>query len=139
MTDIIFIILCTVGSLATLLAAIGVLRMPDFYMRLSVTVKASTIGSGLLMVCAAMYFSVPDVTNRAIAIVLFLILTAPVAGHLIGRAAYMSKTKLWKDSKLDEMEGMYDAENHLASEKKQLEDVEEKNSNPNNIESETKV
>lgn len=124
MTDILFIILCTVGSLATLLAAIGILRMPDFYMRLSVAVKASTIGSGLLMICAAMYFSVPDVTNRAIAIVLFLVLTAPVAGHLIGRAAYMGKTKLWEDSEMDELKGMYDKDNHLASERKETETIE---------------
>ena len=123
MTDILFIIICTIGSLATLLAAIGILRMPDFYMRLSVTVKASTIGSGLLLICAAMYFAVPDVTNRAIAIVLFLVLTAPVAGHLIGRAAYMGKTRMWEDSELDELKGMYDKDNHLASELKKAETV----------------
>ncbi len=128
MTDILFIILCTIGSLVTLVAAVGILRMPDFYMRLSVTVKASTIGSGLLLLCAAMYFNVPDVTNRAMAIVLFLILTAPVAGHMIGRAAYMGKAKLWKDSKLDELEGMYDEDHHLRSgqSKKELQASDEK-------------
>lgn len=125
MTDILFIILCTVGSLVTLVAAVGILRMPDFYMRLSVTVKASTIGSGLLLLCAAMYFNVPDVTNRAMAIVLFLILTAPVAGHMIGRAAYMGKTKLWKESKLDELEGMYDEDHHLRSEQDKKEEKPE--------------
>ncbi|HLU18214.1 MAG TPA: monovalent cation/H(+) antiporter subunit G [Edaphocola sp.] len=119
MTNIIFIILCIVGTLATVFSALGILRMPDFYSRLSVTVKASTLGTGLLLICAAMYFAVPDVTNRAIAIVLFLILTSPVAGHMIARAAYMSKTKMWEGSKLDEMEGMYDEESHLASEKKE--------------------
>lgn len=132
MTDVIFIILCTIGSLATLVAAIGVLRMPDFYTRLSVTVKASTIGSGLLLVSAALYFSVPDVTNRAVAIVLFLILTAPVAAHMIGRAAYMGRTKLWKESKLDELEGMYDEDHHLRSEQPEKEEPEgdEKKADP---------
>ena len=132
MTDVIFIILCTIGSLATLVAAIGVLRMPDFYTRLSVTVKASTIGSGLLLVSAALYFSVPDVTNRAVAIVLFLILTAPVAAHMIGRAAYMGRTKLWKESQLDELEGMYDEDHHLRSEqpKKGEQGEGEKNADP---------
>lgn len=118
MISIIIIILCTIGSIVSLIAAIGILRMPDFYMRLSVTVKASTLGVGLILISAALYFKAPDVTNRTMAIVLFLILTAPVAGHMIGRSAYQIKTKLWKENKIDELEGMYEEDNHLRSEAK---------------------
>ncbi|HEY8387414.1 MAG TPA: monovalent cation/H(+) antiporter subunit G [Parasegetibacter sp.] len=102
MTNVIICILATIGALATLFASIGILRMPDFYLRLSVTVKASTLGIGLLLVCASIYFSEVYVTTKAIAIIFFLVLTAPVGAHMIARTAYRSGIVRWKDTYVDE-------------------------------------
>lgn len=116
MIEILIGILCTIGALAILIAAIGILRMPDFYLRLSVTVKAATLGGGLLLLCAAFYF--PDevsVTTKAMAIIFFLTLTAPVAAHLIARAAYFIGTEKWKGTVRDDLAGMYDKETHELS------------------------
>ena len=121
MIDIILAILSTVGSLAILFASIGILRMPDFYLRLSVTVKASTLGVGLLLICAAIMFPDVSVTTKAIAIIFFLVITAPIAAHMIGRAAYFTGTPLWKGTITDELAGMYNQETH------------ELESNPDNI------
>ncbi len=113
MIDLILAILSTVGALSIFFASIGVLRMPDFYLRLSVTVKASTLGVGLLLICAAIMF--PDdisVTTKSIAIIFFLILTAPIAAHMIGRAAYVTGTPLWKGTVIDQLQGMYNTEKH---------------------------
>ncbi|GHE43289.1 monovalent cation/H(+) antiporter subunit G [Sphingobacterium griseoflavum] len=124
MIDIILAIISTIGVLSILFASIGILRMPDFYLRLSVTVKASTLGVGLLLICAAIMFPDVSVTTKAIAIIFFLIITAPIAAHMIGRAAYFTGTPLWKDTVIDELEGMYNEETHeLESE----EDEAEKN------------
>lgn len=112
MTDLIIGILSTVGVMAILVAAIGILRMPDFYLRLSVTVKAATLGSGLLLFSLAIFFPQVSVTTKALAIGFFLLLTAPVAAHMIGRAAYVIGTSLWKGTIRDDLEGMYDKENH---------------------------
>lgn len=118
MIDVIIAVLSTVGALAILVAAIGILRMPDFYLRLSVTVKAATLGTGLFLICCAIIFPQVSVTTKAFAIVFFLIMTAPVAAHMIARAAYVIGTSLWKGTVLDELEGMYDEETHtLKSEK----------------------
>ena len=38
-------------------------------------------------------------------IIFFLLLTAPVAAHLIGRAAYRTGTPLWERTVLDEWQG----------------------------------
>lgn len=106
-------VLCTIGTLAILIAAIGILRMPDFYLRLSVTVKAATLGGGLLLLCTAFYFPEEvSVTTKALAIIFFLTLTAPVAAHLIGRAAYFIGTEQWKGTVRDDLAGMYDKETH---------------------------
>lgn len=108
MTDIIIGLLSTIGALAILFASIGILRMPDFYLRLSVTVKAATLGVGLLLICAAIVFPDVSVTAQAIAIIFFLLLTAPVAAHMIGRAAYRSGISIWKDTFIDELDGAHE-------------------------------
>ncbi len=113
MIDILIGTLCTIGAVAILIAAVGILRMPDFYLRLSVTVKAATLGGGLLLLSAAFYF--PDevsVTTKALAIIFFLVLTAPVAAHLIARTAYLIKTDQWKGTIQDDLAGKYDEETH---------------------------
>ena len=108
MTDILIAIFSTIGALAILFASIGILRMPDFYLRLSVTVKASTLGVGLLLVCAAFTFSDVSVTTKAMAIIFFLILTAPVAAHMIGKTAYHTGVEIWKDTIVDELKDFYE-------------------------------
>jgi multicomponent Na+:H+ antiporter subunit G len=113
MMDIVIGVLSTIGAFACLFASIGILRMPDFYLRLSVTVKAATMGVGLLLLGTAIYFPESSVTTKAFAIIFFLILTAPVSAHMIGRAAYFTGTPLWKGTLLDDMDGMYDKEKHI--------------------------
>jgi multicomponent Na+:H+ antiporter subunit G len=119
MKDIAVIILTSIGSIAILFASIGIVRMPDFFLRLSVTVKASTLGVGLLLAAAATVFPEIFVTTKAIAIGFFLLLTGPVAAHMIGRASYLSGIALWKGTQIDELDGMYDDEHNLQSKKKE--------------------
>lgn len=103
MTDILIMILSTLGALFILVASVGIYKMPDFYSRLSVTIKAATLGVGAILIAAALYFAEFSVTTKTISIIFFLFLTAPVAGYLIGKVAYVNGTKLWKHSIIDEM------------------------------------
>jgi multicomponent Na+:H+ antiporter subunit G len=112
MNDILIMILCTAAALVILIAAIGIVRMPDFYLRLSVTIKAATLGTGLLLLAAALFFGDISVNTKAIAIGFFLLLTTPVAGHMISRAAHFIGVKQWKGSVLDELKGKYDRSTH---------------------------
>ncbi len=112
MIDIIIMILSGIGALFILMAAIGFVRMPDFFLRLSVTTKAATLGNGLILGSAALYFYEVSVTSRVFAIILFVMLTAPVAAHMIGRTAYFIGTKMWEGSVIDELDGMYEQDTH---------------------------
>jgi multicomponent Na+:H+ antiporter subunit G len=112
MTDFWIITLSTAGALFALLAAVGILRMPDFYMRVSVTTKAATLGVGLILVAAAFAFKSFSVTSRVLAIIVFILLTAPVGAHMIGRAAYFIGVALWKKTKSDDLKGKYDKRSH---------------------------
>ena len=120
MINIIIGILSTVGAFAIFFASLGILRMPDFYLRLSVTVKAATLGVGLLLFCAAIIFPDISVSTKALAITFFLIITSPIAAHMIGRAAYFTGTPLWKETIVDELNGMYDKETHELKNEKQV-------------------
>ena len=108
MINALIMLLSSIGAIAILLASIGMLRMPDLYLRLSVTTKAATLGVGLILVGAAFYFQNVGVTSRVLAIIFFITVTAPVSAQLIGRAAYLIKTKMWQHTVIDELEGMYD-------------------------------
>lgn len=130
MTEILVMIFSTIGSLAILIAAIGIFRMPDFYLRLSVTVKAATLGTGFLLLATCLFFGEISVNTKSLAIILFLVLTAPVAAHLIARAAYFSGTKLWDKTLIDEMKGMYDKETGILRSGEE-DDEQEKDASPN--------
>ncbi|MCH8555049.1 MAG: monovalent cation/H(+) antiporter subunit G [Schleiferiaceae bacterium] len=112
MTDILIIVFSSLGALFILIAAVGLLKMPDFYLRVSVTTKAVTLGVGLILSAAAVSFSSFNVTTRVIAIIIFIILTAPVAAHMIGRAAYFIGIKMWDKSVMDDLEGKYHRNSH---------------------------
>ncbi len=112
MIDIIIAFLGTIGVLFIFLAAVGFIRMPDTYLRMCVTTKASTLGSGLILLSAAVFFGESGVISRVIAIILFLFLTVPVGAHLIARVSYFIGVKLWKGTVMDELKGKYDKQSH---------------------------
>jgi len=77
-----------IGSAFCLLAAIGVLRFPDLYTRMHAATKAGPVGAGFVLLAIAVASLDASVAMRALAGIGFLILTAPVAAHLLARAAY---------------------------------------------------
>lgn len=95
--------LLIVGSLFTLLGSVGVVRMPDLFTRLQASTKAGTLGVGFLMIAAALHFGDAGAVVRSLLVVLFLFLTAPVAAHIIARAAYSVKIPLWDRTDIDEL------------------------------------
>lgn len=107
MTSIIIAVLATLGAIFVLLAGVGILRMPDTYLRMAVTTKAATLGVGLLLLAAAIYFNDLSTTTRVLAIIVFILLTAPVGAHLIGRASYIVGNELWTKSVMDDLKGKY--------------------------------
>jgi multicomponent Na+:H+ antiporter subunit G len=112
MTEIISGIFLLLGSIFILLSAIGILKMPDLFTRMSATTKASTLGIGLVLIGTAIFWGDIGIAARALSIIIFLLLTAPVAAQIIGRAAYFDKVPLWEKTHIDELKGKYDEESH---------------------------
>jgi len=101
-----------VGALFMLLAAVGVLRMPDLFTRMQASTKAATLGVGCILLGVTLHFDTLAVTTRALAVIAFVFLTAPVAAHMIARAAYFVGVPLWEGTVIDELRGHYNRETH---------------------------
>ncbi|HSF31183.1 MAG TPA: monovalent cation/H(+) antiporter subunit G [Candidatus Tectomicrobia bacterium] len=102
-----------VGVTFILVAAIGVVRMPDLLMRLHCSTKSATLGVSCIMLGAALHFSDFAIWARMLAVIAFVFATAPVAAHVLGRAAYCSGVPLWSGTLSDELRGRYSDETHL--------------------------
>ena len=102
MTDVMTAVVWIAGSAFALLAAVGVLRMPDVFTRMQASTKASTLGLGCLLIGAALQLGDIASVIRVLSIAAFTLLTTPVAAHVIARAAYLAEVPLWKGTVLDE-------------------------------------
>jgi multicomponent Na+:H+ antiporter subunit G len=93
--------LVLMGGFFCFVAGLGILRLPDVLIRMHASTKAGTLGAGLILGAAAVHFGDTTTTTRAVAAILFLLLTAPVAAHMIGRAAFKVGVPLW-NTKIEE-------------------------------------
>jgi multicomponent Na+:H+ antiporter subunit G len=91
------------GCSFALLAGVGLQRFDDVFARMHAATKAITLG--LLLVVAGAAFTMGDVGDVAklglVAVLQFV--TAPVAAHMVGRAAYRSGTELSPKTVVDEL------------------------------------
>ncbi len=112
MREIVVLIFISTGAFFIITAAIGIVRMPDLFLRMSASAKAGTLGMGLILTGVAIHFNLFSITTRSVAIIFFLLLTAPIAAHMIGRAAYFDGVPLWSGTKFDELKSHYHLSTH---------------------------
>lgn len=110
--DIVKGVLVMIGCIFMLLAAVGILRMPDLFTRLQVTSKASVLGMTCILLATAIHFVEPAVTARAVVIIVFAVLTMPVAAHMLARAGYTTNVPLSIETVVNELAGHYDPTTH---------------------------
>lgn len=79
--------LIVVGGAFGLIAAIGIVRFPDIYCRLHASAKAGAFGAALVLIGAAILKASGGMVIRAVLLVVFFYITAPLASHLLARAA----------------------------------------------------
>ena len=77
-----------IGGLFVLIGAIGMVRFPDFYMRLHAPTKATTLGVGGILVASVVdTWLQGQLVISEVLIVLFVFITAPVSANLMAKAA----------------------------------------------------
>jgi monovalent cation/proton antiporter MnhG/PhaG subunit len=106
--EIIAALLLVAGASVVALAALGVARLPDPFSRMHAAAKAGVAGAGLLLLGTGLAFGTTGAILTAVAAVAFLVLTAPLASHALGRAAYVAGAPLGAASVADALSGVLD-------------------------------
>ncbi len=102
------VLLVLFGSIISVISAFGLIKLPDVYTRSHAATKSSTLAVLACLSGAFIYFWSHDgyVSIRLILGIIFVFITAPVAGHLICRAAYRSRVPLAENSGEDELKAI---------------------------------
>ncbi len=108
MLQIIGAVIVVSGSLVLLIAAIGLLRMPDAYNRIQVGTKASTLGIALIMIGLALV--IPSWVGKFITILLFVMLTNPISSNVLMRASHKVGEPLSSITVIDKLKDDEDLE-----------------------------
>lgn len=106
--EILAALLLVGGAAVVALAALGVARLPDPFSRMHAAAKAGVAGAGLLLLGAGLAFGTTAAMLTALAAVAFLLMTAPIASHALGRAAYVAGAPLGAASVADGLSGILD-------------------------------
>jgi multicomponent Na+:H+ antiporter subunit G len=101
MTEWLAAALLVLGSFLMLIAAIGVVRMPDIYSRSHAAAKAASFGVLLLVAAAALVHR--SVLLESALVVVLVYLTAPVASHMIARSAFRTGQPFWEGTTVNEL------------------------------------
>lgn len=81
------LLLATIGVIFTAVSSIGVLRLPDVYMRMQAAGKATTIGISCVLLAAGFHYGEWTLVRMLILLLLFFI-TGPIATSAMAHAAY---------------------------------------------------
>ncbi|HKK74555.1 MAG TPA: monovalent cation/H(+) antiporter subunit G [Saprospiraceae bacterium] len=102
--DIISAIFLLGGSGFMLIASIGMLRFPDFYIRNSASTKAVVLGVLLILLGVGIHYNDTLVFLEIFAILFFIFLISPLSAHIVSRAAVISNVKFWEKTNLEELD-----------------------------------
>lgn len=105
MIDGLVSLLVVLGAALVLIACLGIVRLPDLYTRMHASTKPATLGVSLIVAALAIHAGELGIAVRAVLIVLFFLLTAPVAAHRLGHAAYRAGVPRWSGTVRDDLAG----------------------------------
>ncbi len=100
-------ILLLFGGTFILIGSLGLLKLPDFFMRLHGPTKATTLGMASILIAAMVFFanSETGLSVKEILITIFLLITAPISGYMLIKSAIHHKLKPKEGTKgLDDIE-----------------------------------
>jgi len=89
------------GGAFTLIGAIGLARLPDFFTRLHGPTKATTVGVGAIVISSVIYFSTlgQGIGIEEFLITAFLFMTAPVSANFLAKAAMHLKVNTTENTR----------------------------------------
>lgn len=111
-TEIVTSVFVLTGSILVFLSSLGILRLRDVYSRMHAAGKSSTLGVMSIMTGAVLFFLMDqgNFNFKLLLTIIFIFITAPLAGLAINRSAYRTHVPMCQESALDELGDAMDAE-----------------------------
>lgn len=105
LANILIVSTVLLGVIFIVVTAIGLIRLPDIYTRTHAASKSATLGVMFILLGVFLHFwlIVGHINTRILLGIVFLLMTGPVGGHVIGRSAYLTGVKMWDKSVKDEL------------------------------------
>ncbi len=103
MLEWIVAVLLMSGALFMLVAAIGVVKLPDVYMRMHAITKAASLGAILMLTAVFVWHPHWIVGVEALMVILFVIFTAPIGAHMLAKVSHKMKVPIGEGYVMDEM------------------------------------
>lgn len=91
-----------VGLIFMALGAIGIVRLPDTYLRMHAATKCSTLGLGLLLLGAVFHTGDAVALAKSAMVIVFAFAAQPVGSHILAKAALRTKARQWRHTLSDE-------------------------------------
>lgn len=103
---IIIILFLLIGTFFIFSSAVGIIRFPDVFTRLHAATKAPTLGIASILIAAFIYLYIVEnlVSGKLLLAIFFILLTSPVAGHMLSRAAHRAGDKPFLKHRQDDYE-----------------------------------
>jgi len=92
------------AAMLSLAAGVGLVRFPDALSRLHAATKPQVLGLVFVVIAIALSARSLPVLLALVPVVVFQMLTAPIAAHMIGRAGYRTKNFRRDSLAVDELE-----------------------------------
>jgi len=93
--EVVVVALLAGGVFFGLVAAVGLVRLPDLYTRTHAASKTDTLGAGLSLAAVALVLNAQLPTVKTVLLLVFLFITNPTAAHAIARAAADQDIEPW--------------------------------------------
>jgi multicomponent Na+:H+ antiporter subunit G len=107
--ELLTVLVAAIGVFFMVVSSVGLVRLPDLYTRVHAAGKAGTLGIiGVLAGVGVYYITNLTVVVEMIALIAFFFLTAPVAAHMLDRAAYLRGIKPMDGTSPNDLEDRYD-------------------------------
>ncbi len=111
--DIVVLLFFLTGMFFFMIGVLGLLRLPDVYLRMHATTKCDTLGASAILMGLAIYSlatgqasygSLGSVFTAAkmVIIIIFIFWANPTAAHAIAKAAYLSGVELYEGTVFDQ-------------------------------------
>jgi multicomponent Na+:H+ antiporter subunit G len=102
MIELVTSILILGGALWILTAAIGAVRLPDVLCRSHAVAKALTLGIALMLLGGWLHLGADVAGTKVVLVIFFLIITIPVASHLVALLAFRQKIPRWRERPIED-------------------------------------